>query len=422
MKYNGRLRPSAGRGRFDKGKGAAYEPRMKALSDIRVLELGQLLAGPFAGATLAGFGAEVIKVEPPGTGDPMRGWRKLHEGTSLWWYSLARNKKSITLDLRNARAAAILKRLSAQCDVIIENFRPGRMEEWGLGYDELSADNPGLVMVRISGWGQSGPYAQRPGFASVAEGIGGLRYIVGDPDRPPVRTGLSIGDSLAGVHAVMGTMIALHERARTGRGQVVDTAIYESVFNMMESTLPEYDRFGHVRERSGARLSGIVPTNTYGCADGKYVIIGGNGDSIFRRLMQAIGRSDLASDARLADNPGRVKHEAEIDAAIEAFTSQRSFDEVYETLTQAEVPTGPIYSIADIASDPQYAARAMFDRVELPDGTPLKVPAYVPKLSRTPASTEWRGPTLGEHNQQVYQGLLGLEREELEQLAHAKVI
>lgn len=395
---------------------------MKALSDIRVLELGQLLAGPFAGATLAGFGAEVIKVEPPKGGDPMRGWRKLHEGTSLWWYSLARNKKSITLDLRKSGAAAILKRLSRHCDVIIENFRPGRMEEWGLGYEELARDNPGLVMVRISGWGQTGPYAQRPGFASVAEGIGGLRYIVGDPDRAPVRTGLSIGDSLAGLHAVIGTLTALHERGRTGLGQVVDTAIYESVFNMMESTLPEFDRLGHVRERSGARLSGIVPSNSYRCADGKYVIVGGNGDSIFRRLMLAIGRADLADDPRLRDNPGRVQHESEIDTAIDAFTSIHPFDEVYETLTEAEVPAGPIYSIADIARDPQYEARAMFDRVKLPDGTQLKVPAYVPKLSRTPASTEWPGPSLGEHNEQVYRDVAGLSADELSELRRREVI
>src|ERR1700712_4017693 len=242
---------------------------MKALSDLRVLELGQLLAGPFAGYMLAGFGAEVIKVEPPGSGDPMRSWRKLHEGTSLWWYSLGRNKKSITLDLRKPEGVAILRRLAAKCDVLIENFRPGRMEEWGLGYDVLARDNPGLVMVRISGWGQTGPYAKRPGFASVAEGVGGLRHIVGEPDRPPVRTGLSIGDSLAGLHAGIGTLTALHHRERTGQGQVVDTAIYESVFNMMESTLPEFDKVGFVRERSGARLPGIVPSNTYRCRDCK---------------------------------------------------------------------------------------------------------------------------------------------------------
>jgi crotonobetainyl-CoA:carnitine CoA-transferase CaiB-like acyl-CoA transferase len=395
---------------------------MKALSDLRVLELGQLLAGPFAGHMLAGFGAEVIKVEPPDGGDPMRSWRMLHEGTSLWWYSLARNKKSVTLDLRKPRAAEILRALVAKCDVLIENFRPGRMEAWGLGYDELARINPGLVMVRISGWGQSGPYAARPGFASVAEGVGGLRYIVGDPDRPPVRTGLSIGDSLAGIHAVVGALTALHHRARTGQGQVVDTAIYESVFNMLESTLPEYDRFGHVRERSGAKLAGIVPTNTYPCSDGKFVIIGGNGDSIFQRLMQAIGRDDLARDPRLAKNPGRVTHEAEIDAAIEAFTSQRPYAEVYEVLTRAEVPAGPIHSIADIAEDPQFAARAMFDRVHLPDGSALKVPAYVPKLEATPGTTEWAGPTLGAHNQEVYGGLLGLAEDELVALEKARVI
>jgi len=389
---------------------------------LRVLELGQLLAGPFAGSLFAGYGAEVIKVEPPVTGDPMRGWRKLHDGTSLWWYSLARNKKSITLDLRKPEAAAILEQLAAKCDVLIENFRPGRMEEWGLGYEVLSRHNPGLVMVRISGWGQTGPYAKRPGFASVAEGVGGLRYIVGDPDRPPVRTGLSIGDSLAGLHAVIGALTALHHRERTGQGQVVDTAIYESVFNMMESTLPEFDRAGHVRERSGARLPGIVPSNSYRCGDGKFVIVGGNGDSIFQRLMRAVGRADLAVDPRLAENPGRVLHEAEIDAAIEAFTSTRPYAEVECALMDAEVPVGPIYSIADIATDPQYLARSMFHQVTLPDGSPLRVPAQVPKLSLTPGQTEWAGPRLGEHNEAVYRELLGLTAAQLAELQRAKVI
>jgi crotonobetainyl-CoA:carnitine CoA-transferase CaiB-like acyl-CoA transferase len=395
---------------------------MKALSDLRVLELGQLLAGPFAGSLFAGYGAEVIKVEPPVTGDPMRGWRKLHDGTSLWWYSLARNKKSITLDLRKPEAVTILEQLAAKCDVLIENFRPGRMEEWGLGYDVLSRHNPGLVMVRISGWGQTGPYAKRPGFASVAEGVGGLRYIVGDPDRPPVRTGLSIGDSLAGLHAVIGALTALHHRERSGQGQVVDTAIYESVFNMMESMLPEFDRAGHVRERSGARLPGIVPSNSYRCGDGKFVIVGGNGDSIFQRLMRAVGRADLAVDPRLADNPGRVLHEAEIDTAIEAFTSTRPYAEVERALMEAEVPVGPIYSIADIVTDPQYLARSMFHQVTLPDGSPLRVPAQVPRLSLTPGQTEWAGPTLGEHNESIYRELLGLTTEQLAELARAKVI
>lgn len=395
---------------------------MKALHGVRVLELGQLIAGPFAGSMLANFGAEVIKVEPPTVGDPMRSWRMMHEGTSLWWYGIARNKKSITLDLRKPEGRALLRQLIAQCDIVIENFRPGRLEEWGLSYDELAKEHPGLIMVRVSGWGQSGPYAKRPGFASVAEGIGGLRYLVGDPDRPPVRTGVSIGDSIAALHAVIGALTALHHRERTGQGQIVDTAIYESVFNMLESLLPEYDFFGQVRERSGAKLAGIVPSSTYRCRDGKYVIIGGNGDSIFRRLMRAIGREDLAQDPRVAHNPGRVVHEAEIDAAISAFTSQHDYEHVFAALEVAEVPAGPIYSIADIAEDPQYKARAMFDEVSLPDGRSLRIPAVVPKLSATPGSTEWIGPTLGAHNREVYGDLLGLSEEEIAALQSQQVI
>jgi formyl-CoA transferase len=395
---------------------------MKALQGVRVLELGQLIAGPFAGALLAAFGAEVIKVEPPEGGDPMRGWRMRHEGTSLWWYSIARNKKSITLDLRDPRAPGLLKRLVQKSDIVLENFRPGRLEGWGLGYDALAAEQPGLIMVRVSGWGQDGPYASRPGFASVAEGISGLRYLIGDPDRPPLRTGVSIGDTIAGLHAVIGALTALHHREKTGRGQVVDAAIYESIFQMLESVLPEYDFFGHVRERTGAKLAGIVPTNTYRCRDGKYVIIGGNGDSIFQRLMRAAGRPDLASDARLASNPGRVEHEAEIDAAIEAFTSQHDFDAVLSALQAADVPAGPIYSIAEIVRDPQYLARSMFESVQLPDGKSLKIPAVVPKLSETPARTEWIGPTLGQHNDEVYGGLLGLTQEERLEFARTRLI
>ena len=395
---------------------------MKALEGVRVLELGQLIAGPFAGSMLASFGAEVIKVEPPVGGDPMRSWRMMHEGTSLWWYGIARNKKSITLDLRKPRATELLRELIAKCDIVIENFRPGRMEEWGLGYEELAKQHPGLIMVRVSGWGQTGPYASRPGFASVAEGIGGLRYLVGEPDRPPVRTGVSIGDSIAALHAVIGALTALHHRQRTGQGQVVDTAIYESVFNMLESLLPEFDFFGQVRERSGAKLSGIVPSSTYRCKDGKYVIIGGNGDSIFQRLMLAIGRADLAQDPRLAHNPGRVTHEAEIDIAIETFTRQHDYAHVFAVLEAAEVPAGPIHSIADIARDPQYLARGMFEQVQLPDGRPLKIPAVVPKLSATPGSTEWIGPPLGAHNQEVYEGLLGLTGAQCDALRADKVI
>lgn len=395
---------------------------MKALEGVRVLELGQLIAGPFAGSTLANFGAEVIKVEPPKGGDPMRSWRMLHEGTSLWWYGIARNKKSITLDLRKAEGRSLLLALVKQCDIVIENFRPGRLEEWGLSYEVLSREHPGLIMVRVSGFGQTGPYAKRPGFASVAEGIGGLRYLIGDPDRPPVRTGVSIGDSIAALHAVIGALTALHHRTQTGLGQVVDTAIYESVFNMLESLLPEYDFYGQVRERSGAKLAGIVPSSTYRCRDGKYVIIGGNGDSIFQRLMRAIGRTDLADDPRLAHNPGRVTHEAEIDAAIGAYAGEHDYDEVFAVLEAAEVPAGPIYSIADIAEDPQYQARKMFEQVTLPDGRPLRIPAVVPKLSATPGSTEWIGPTLGEHNHEVYEGLLGLTAAALETLRADGVI
>jgi formyl-CoA transferase len=385
---------------------------MQALGDVRVLELGQLIAGPFAGSMLANFGAEVIKVEPPGAGDPMRSWRMLHEGTSLWWYSIARNKKSVTLDLRHARARELLLSLIDKSDILIENFRPGRMEEWGLGYDTLAARHPGLIMVRVSGWGQTGPYARRPGFASVAEGIGGLRYLTGEPERPPVRTGVSIGDSIAALHAVIGALTALHQRARTGRGQVIDTAIYESVFNMLESLLPEYDFSGHVRERSGAKLGGIVPSNTYRCRDGKFVIVGGNGDSIFQRLMRAIGRPDLATDARLSHNPGRVQHEVEIDDAIERFTREHDYEQVLAALEAAEVPAGPIYSIEDIVRDPQFLAREMFEQVALPDGRALKIPAIVPKLSETPGETGWIGPRLGEHNDQVYGGLLGVSDDE----------
>jgi formyl-CoA transferase len=390
-----------------------------------VLELGQLLAGPFAGCLLAGFGAEVIKVEPPRGGDPMRSWRRLEHGTSLWWYAIGRNKKSITLDLRDPRGAELVRRLVAGgVDVVIENFRPGRMERFGLGFEALRALNPRLVMARVSGYGQTGPYAGRPGFASVAEGIGGLRYVTGEPDRPPVRAGISLGDSLAGLHAALGVLLAIYRRdaGGSGRGQLVDAAIYESVFAMMESLLPEYDRQGHVRERSGAKLEGIVPSSTYRCRDGRYVIVGGNGDSIFRRLMQAVGREDLARDPRLAHNPGRVEHEAEIDAAIERFTSGRSYAEVLEALERADVPAGPIYSIADIASDPHYAARGMFEPVELPDGSRLRVPRLVPLLSETPATTRWAGPELGAHNDEIYGGLLGLGAGEREALRAAGVI
>jgi formyl-CoA transferase len=380
------------------------------LAGLRVLELGQLIAGPFAGRMMAEFGADVIKVEPPARdghdgGDPLRKWRKLHpddpSGTSLWWYVQGRNKRSITLDLRVAEGQRIARELAARSDVVIENFRPGALEKWGLGYDVLACDNPGLVMVRLSGYGQTGPYRDRPGFGAIAESMGGMRHVTGFPDRPPVRMNLSIGDSLAALHGVIGALMALHRRRESGKGQVVDVALYEAVFNMMESALPEYDRYGIVRERTGTSLTGIVPSNTYPTADGRHIVIGGNGDSIFKRLMRAIGRDDLADDPALADNAGRAAQAQRIDDAIAAWTSTHTLGQGLEAMDRADVPSGRIYSVADMVADPQYVARAMVEQVRLPDGTPLAVPAVVPKLSRTPGATRWVGPTLGEHTGEV---------------------
>jgi formyl-CoA transferase len=366
---------------------------------------------------LGAYGAEVIKIEPPGGGDPMRTWRKLYRGTSLWWYSIGRNKKSITLDLRRPGGQQLFRRLVANgADVLIENFRPGRLEEWGLGFEALERLRPGLVMVRISGFGQTGPYAQRPGFAAIAEALGGLRYLTGEPGRPPVRTGVSLGDTLAGLHGALGALLALRQREASGRGQVVDTAIHESVFNMMESLLPEYDALGYVRQPAGAALPGIVPSNTYACRDGRLIVIGGNNDAIYRRLMQAIGREDLARDPELQHNPGRVARAEEIDAAISAWTGARPFEQVFGALEAAEVPVGPINDIADIARDPQFAARGMFERFTLEDGRPLRIPRVVPELSATPSRTNWLGPALGSHNREIYCGELGLSPEELEAL------
>ena len=397
----------------------------RPLRGLRVLELGQLIAGPFCGFMLAGFGAEVIKVEPPGTGDPIRRWRKVVDGTSLWWRSLARDKRSITCDLRKAEGRDLVRRLvRSGIDVVIENFRPGRMEAWGLGYEALAAENPRVVMVRISGYGQTGPYAGRPGFANVAEAFGGLRYVSGFPDRPPVRTGVSIGDSLAGLHAAYATLAAIHERdvVGSGRGQVVDCALYESVFNMMESLLPEYDHLGFVRERSGSSLPGIVPSNTYACADDTQVVIGANGDAIFERLMHVIGRPELADDPRLQHNDGRSAHAEALDEAIEAWTRVRTRDEVLAALVDAEIPSGPIMSVADIAHDPHYQARGMFETLPLPDGTPLRIPRISPTLSRTPPATGALGPELGQHNDEIYGELLGCSEAERARLRAAGVI
>ncbi len=392
-------------------------PAQGPLAGLRVLELGQLIAGPFAARMMADFGADVIKVEPPTRaghegGDPLRKWRKLHpddpSGTSLWWYVQARNKRSITLDLRVAAGQRIVRELAARSDIVIENFRPGALEKWGLGYKTLARENPGLILVRLSGYGQTGPYRDRPGFGAIAESMGGMRYVSGFPDRPPVRMNLSIGDSLAALHGVIGALMALHQRRESGRGQVVDVALYEAVFNMMESTLPEFDRYGLVRERTGTNLTGIVPSNTYPTSDGRHIVIGGNGDSIFRRLMRAVGRTDLADDPALADNAGRAARAREIDDAIAAWTSAHTLDDGLEVMALADVPSGRIYSAADMVDDPQYVARAMIERLRLPDGTPVALPGVVPKFSRTPGATRWVGPPLGEHTEQVL-GELGYD-------------
>jgi len=377
------------------------------LAGLKVVELGQLIAGPFAAKTLADFGADVIKIEPPGTGDPLRQWRLLHQGTSVWWQVQSRNKKSVALDLKDEASREIVRRLVAEADVVVENFKPGVLEEWGLGYEQLSATNPGLVMLRISGYGQSGPYRDRPGFGVVAEAMGGLRHLTAEPGRVPVRVGVSIGDTLASLHGVIGVLMALQHRhasvspeAPKGRGQVVDVALYEAVFNCMESLLPEYSAFGVVREPAGSALPGIAPSNAYPCADG-WVLVAGNGDSIFRRLMGAIGRADLAADPALANNTGRVARVAEIDAAIGAWTAPRRVAEVLEALNAASVPAGRIYTAKDIAEDPHYRSRAMIERVTTADGLELEVPGIVPKLSLTPGAITRRAPTLGEHTAEV---------------------
>ena len=374
---------------------------LAALAGLKVLELGQLIAGPFAAKTLADFGAEVIKIEPPGAGDPLRRWRMLKDGTSVWWQVQSRNKRSLALDLRTPEAQDLVRRLAAEADVLIENFRPGAMEGWGLGPDALLAANPRLVMLRISGYGQTGPYRDRPGFGVVAEAMSGLRHLTGEPGRVPVRVGVSIGDTLAALHGVIGVLLALQHRHATGRGQVIDVALYEAVFNCMESLLPEYGAFGAVRGPAGSALPGIAPTNAYRCRDGGYALVAGNGDSIFRRLMQAIGRADLAADPGLARNDGRVPRVEEIDAAIRGWTSARPIGEAIATLEAAGVPVGRIYSVADIAADPQYLARDMIVQTHDVEGRPLKVPGIVPKLADTPGRMRTPAPRLGQHTDEV---------------------
>lgn len=385
---------------------------MSPLAGLKVIELGQLIAGPFAGKTLADFGAEVIKIEPPASadspgGDPLRQWRMLHNGTSVWWQVQSRNKKSVTLDLRQVEHREMARRLIDEADVVIENFKPGTMEQWGLGYDDLSRTNPGLIMLRISGYGQSGPYKDRPGFAVVAEAMGGLRHLTAEPGRVPVRCGVSLGDTLAGLHGAIGVLLALQARhnsvspeAPKGRGQVVDVALYESVFNCMESLLPEYSAFGAVRQPAGSALPGIAPSNAYPCSDG-WIVIGGNGDSIFKRLMLAMERPDLANDTGLATNPGRVARVSEIDAAIGSWTQARSVDSALATLHAASVPAGRIYTARDIAEDPHYRERGMVLADRTPDGLSVSIPGIVPKLLGTPGGLRRSAPSLGQDNEAV---------------------
>ena len=385
------------------------------LAGIKVLELGTLIAGPFCARMLGEFGADVIKIESPQGGDPIRQWRVLKDGNSLWWSVQSRNKKSITLNMKDSRAQEIARRLALDADIIIENYRPGVLEKWSLGYEQLKAINPALIMVRLSGYGQTGPMRDAPGFGAIGESMGGIRYVSGHPDRPPVRIGISIGDSIASLHGAMGALMALRHRdvtggrwngqtgeaCKAGQGQMVDVALYEAVFNMMESLVPEYDHAGVVRERTGGALPGIVPSNTYTTADGENIVIAGNGDAIFKRLMSAIGRDDMANDPQLANNAGRVPRTQEIDDAIQTWCSTQRIDAALALLQAADVPVSKIYSVRDMLQDPQFLARQMFEQHLFNDGTPIKLPAVTPKLSETPGGTRWIGPALGEHTNQV---------------------
>ena len=371
------------------------------LAGIRVLELGALIAGPFCAKILAEFGADVVKLEPPGLGDPLRRWRYVEGGTSLWWHVQSRGKRSAAVDLRTSDGQAIARALATRADIVVENFRPGTLEGWNLSYESLAAVNPGLVMVRISGYGQTGPYRERPGFGVIGEAVGGLRHVTGTPDRPPSRVGVSIGDTLSALYGVIGALVALESRRTTGRGQIVDVALYEAVFSVMESMLPEFDRFDVVRERTGSILPGIAPTSAYRCADGNFVLIAANGDSIFQRLCRAIGRDDLAADATLAHNDGRAARQQWLDEQIEEWTRMRSPEDVVAAMAAADVPASKIYTIRDIVADAQYAARDMIREIRLADGSGLKVPGIVPKLSATPGEFDGGGPALGEHTDEV---------------------
>ncbi|WP_026692720.1 CaiB/BaiF CoA transferase family protein [Peribacillus kribbensis] len=396
----------------------------KALEGLKVLEMGQLIAGPSASRLLGEFGAEVIKVESPKNGDSLRSWRVVENGTSLWWYVQSRNKKSVTIDLRQPEGQELVRELVREIDILIENFRPGTMEKWGLSYEELKKINPGLIMIRVSGYGQDGPYKDKPGFGSIGEAMGGLRYITGYPDRPPTRVGISIGDSLSAMYSVIGALMAVYHRDvnGTGQGQVIDVALYESVFSLMESTLPEYDRTGLVRERTGSTLPGITPSNTYLCQDGKYVVIGANGDAIFKRLMHAMGHPDAAEDPRFENNAKRSEHAVYLDGIIEQWTKSMPFIEVMKHLDDAKVPAGSIYSIEDIVNDPHYQARRMIESVAVEGLGSLKMPGIVPKMSETPGSIEWAGPKLGAHTEEVLSGLLNIPEGKLQELKENGVI
>jgi crotonobetainyl-CoA:carnitine CoA-transferase CaiB-like acyl-CoA transferase len=400
--------------------------RERPLEGLRVLELGSLIAGPFATRIMAEFGAEVIKVERPGAGDPLRVWRYVdpRTETSLWWALQSRNKKLVTLNVGHQDGQALAKRLAAEADILVENFKPGTLEKLGLGWDALHELNPRLILVRVSGYGQTGPYKDRPGFANIGEAMGGIRYVTGEPGRAPVRSGISLGDSLASLYAVIGALIAVHARDVLGRGegQVVDVALYEAVFNLMESMVPEFDVAGIVRERTGSSLPGITPSNTYCSGDGSYVAIGGNSDAIFKRLMKAIGRPELGEVPRYRTNADRTEHAEELDTLIEEWVQLHPTGEILRILDEAAVPVGPIYSVDDIVEDEQYHAREMLLETEIEGIGPVKMPGLVPKLSETPGGVEWYGGLLGAHNEDVYSGLLGLSAEEIERLSEEGVI
>lgn len=396
--------------------------QIQPLSDIKVLEMGSLIAGPFAGRLFGDFGAEVIKVEPPVVGDPLRNWRLLKNGTSLWWYVQSRNKKCITLNLKEKEARGIILKLVERMDIVIENFKPGTMEKWGLGYEDLKRANPKIIMVRISGYGQDGPYASKPGFGSVGEALGGIRHLTGYPDLPPTRAGISMGDSIAAIYAVMSAMMAIHHRANSGEGQYIDVALYEAVFSLMESLVPEFDQFEFIRERTGSTLPGIAPSNIYLCKDDKYIVIGANGDSIFKRLTKAIERPDIEKNEEFFSNEGRAKRAEWIDEQITKWTVKRDSSEALKILDEYQIPSGPIYNVKDMFKDAHFKARNMLPKVKVDGVGELSMPGIIPKFSKTPGKIKWAGALLGAHNMEIYRDMLGIGEEELEMMRKNKII